>query len=108
MEAVALPSLYIFTISTRDDSISWPTDASFTARDLFSLPVRCPSNRPQFIGTPETSANNMTLVWDGPYSMHPLVFDPRYAVYTKCGRDAAPMLQYYNGNYNWTLQAADL
>ena len=28
--------------------------------------------------------------------MDPLVFDPRYAVYTKCG------------DYNWTLQAEDL
>ena len=74
-----------------------------------SLPVRwCPSNRPQFIGTPEMSANDVILVWDDPYIMDPLVFDPRYAVHTMCDRDAALMLQYYNGNYNWTLQTEEL
>ena len=62
-----------------------------------SLTVGCPSTSPRFIGSPDTSANNVTLVWDEPYIMDPLVFDPRYAVYTMCDGDAA-----------LTLQAADL
>ena len=65
---------------------SWPWTSS-------SLPVGCPSNRPRFIGTPETSANNVTLVWDEPHIMDPLVLDPRYAVYTLCDSDAAQTLQ---------------
>ena len=40
-----------------------------------------------------TCANNVTLVWDEPHITDPLIFDPRYAVFSICDGDTDQVLQ---------------
>ena len=53
----------------------------------------CPSNPPQFAGSPNLLAGIVTLLWDEPHIEDPLITSPRYALYSMCGGATTPTLE---------------